>query len=281
MKTLLSDMDDMDVAGAMLLIQQKQHGGGANDKQIPAQSGIGGSKRKNDGTTLLTQPCAPNEAEKEKKIATPKKLKTTVTSSTIDFNYDDTNWIMHEVFDVQHDNVPLYPVRSPAKSAIKVRSDSAAKPKTKRKIIVCGGLGTAHKGKGKRRKGNNRVFRANVGTGAAAQLQSDVAPLSTPGAEQYQLEIESLRRQIAEQTAKLKEVVKLKKKAVSLNRRQARRLHCATPAQQSLCSNTMYEQQRDGASLSHSDNESKAPSGIIAFSHHLQKLSADTAVSQT
>ena len=279
MSVLLSDMDDMDVAGAMLLIGTKND---ASDKPIFASTGAVGTKRKKRDIISLTQVCAPNQAKKKKKKAAPKNKNKMGDSPTWSFSgYDDDNWQMQEYYDIDRANVPVNPERSPAQHSRASEAASVSPRKTKRKLLVQTGKGVALKGAEKPPPGNIKESKANAAADPLVLSWRYVGPDSAPSPDRYELEIEFLKRQIAEDTVKLEEAVRRKNEAVSLNRREAQRANRAVPAQQSSRSASPGQQQRDGASSSHPVNQSKVASALSAYTHHLQKLSVDTAASQT
>ena len=265
---------DRDAADAMLLIQQKECSDDTRGKQNPASMVAVGTKRKIEDATLRTQVFAPNRAKKKKKIAAPKNKNNTGSLPGLIFNgYDDDNWQMQEVYDIELANVPLSPERSPTQRLQVSQAESF--PSRKAKFLAQTGKGVALKEAEKPRPGNNRVSKANAGAGAAVQLRSDVAPDLEPSLDRYKLEIELLKRQIAERTAKLEEVVRRKSEAVSLNQRPG--LWRAVPAQQPSRSAAPGKQQRNGASASHPVNQSNAASALSASTNHLQKQVAHMA----
>jgi hypothetical protein len=214
-------LSDMDVAGAMLLIQQKQYGDGARGKLILSETGVSGSERKNDGAFVLTQPSAPDRAKRKKKPVALSNIGKGGAMVSSDFVYDNYDWQTYEVFDLQQANAPL--ARSPAQSSRASRASKVrSKPAAKRKITSQASESChSQKADGKRKKGNNES-NPDAGASAAAKPQHNAAPPSEPDEDKLASEIEELRRQISEHTAKLQEAKRLKKAALSDYQQYAR-----------------------------------------------------------
>ena len=144
MSDLLSDID---VAGAMLLIQQR-----GGDKPTPAETGVSGSERKNDGAFSPTQPSAPGQAKKKKTAVAPKDNNKGGAMISSNFVYDNYDWQTYEVFDVSKANAPLKPAHVSAKVARPVELGPDSSAGAKRKIAVQKGAREATQAKKKRKK---------------------------------------------------------------------------------------------------------------------------------
>lgn len=218
MSQLSGDMDDIDVAGAMLLIQQR-----GGDKPTFAETGTGALEGKDDGPSLATQSSVPGQAKIKKTAVAPKdNAKGGATAPPV-FVYDNYDWQTYEVFDLHNANATLQFVNSPAEVArsAKNRPDASG---AKRKIVVQAGERAARKVKKKFKKRDKKVKKSKTGAGASAATAPHRGAASHAALqhEQLMLEIEILNRRLAEKTAKLERAKSLRNKASDLQNSQQR-----------------------------------------------------------
>ena len=201
MSDLLSDID---VAGAMLLIQQR-----GGDKPTPAETGVSGSERKNDGAFSPTQPSAPGQAKKKKTAVAPKDNNKGGAMISSNFVYDNYDWQTYEVFDVSKANAPLKPAHVSAKVARPVELGPDSSAGAKRKIAVQKGAREATQAKKKRKKSKTKI-KAQAGVPRAADPRRGAGAPRVMSSDLLNLEIGRLKRLLAEKTAALEQAVSLR-----------------------------------------------------------------------